>query len=297
MQLALIHRPRRALLPPADVTRGATCWRTCLREVLFLGPEAVVNQAPGEDECPIVRDADAYALLLEIVCGLRSPLLGETEVQAQFKDFLAALDPVAERWLRRVGERVLADAKLIRHGFLQGFGAHSYGQIAVRYLEGDRVALIGTGALAREVLVRVDPRLPVDVWRRRPDRDLRAGSPSVRHFLIGNAHDHADTPCSTTEPTSVVVAAPIGERDLNGVLHRYSRIVRIIDLRAADQQTRIERRVPTITLGALLEESAAERCTSTAAIPAAMGREIRRRAHAFACREELRPFGWEDLCA
>jgi glutamyl-tRNA reductase len=62
----------------------------------------------------IVADADAYALLVEIVSGLRSPLLGETEVQAQFKAFLASLDLPGDAAILRLGQRVLADAKRIR---------------------------------------------------------------------------------------------------------------------------------------------------------------------------------------
>ena len=100
----------------------------------------------------MVTDAEAYALLLEIVCGLRSPLVGETEVQAQFKAFLASLDRRRDAPLLRLGQRVLADAKVIRQRHLQGFGAHSYGPLVARHVpEGRRVILVGTGALAAEV--------------------------------------------------------------------------------------------------------------------------------------------------
>ena len=114
----------------------------------------------------VVADEDAYALLLEIVCGLRSPLLGETEVQAQFKQFLSSLDPADDAWLRRLGQRVLTDAKQIRSHHLQGFGAHSYGQLALRHTaRAERLVVVGAGALARDVLAHARDAKTIDVTR------------------------------------------------------------------------------------------------------------------------------------
>src|SRR5262245_25463693 len=111
MRLMLLHQPAGATPMP----NGARTWRTCLREVAFLRDE------PGA-ACPAAThvDGDAYALLLEIVSGLRSPLVGETEVQAQFKSFLASLDPRIDGDLIRVGQRLLTDVKSIRRQHFQG---------------------------------------------------------------------------------------------------------------------------------------------------------------------------------
>jgi hypothetical protein len=77
VELRLIHQsPQSGPLPA-----GAILWRTCLREVAFVGS----THAPSSPA--VLKDVDAYTLLLEIVAGLRSPLIGETEVQAQFKAF------------------------------------------------------------------------------------------------------------------------------------------------------------------------------------------------------------------
>jgi glutamyl-tRNA reductase len=287
MRLALIHRPRGA--NPA--TQPSTSWRTCLREVQFI--DAAAGSLPACE--PVLQDADAYALLLEIVCGLRSPLIGETEVQAQFKSFMAALDPAADRWLRRLGERVLADAKSIREQYLQGFGSHSYGRLASRHIVGDRVALIGTGALARQVLHSAPAGVPVDLWGRRLEHVPDCGDRAVRYLLIANADLGAP---ANESATSMVVAAPIGEHDLNAIARHYPCVSRLIDLRAADQETPIEASVPVVTLSMLLAEgSTMASAGSNASVPAAASAEVRRRARAFACREELRPFGWDDLCA
>ncbi len=164
VRLALIHRTTGGAPPPAD----STAWRTCLREIHFLPGHRVPL------ETGVLTDADAYALLLEVVCGLRSPVIGETEVQAQFKEFLASGAARDNRWLKRLGQRVLGDAKRIRHKHLQGFGAHSYGRLTARHLTGARVAVIGTGALASQVVQSTPADAIVDVWGRSSERVLPA---------------------------------------------------------------------------------------------------------------------------
>jgi glutamyl-tRNA reductase len=255
----------------------------------------------------VLYDADAYALLLEIVCGLRSPLLGETEVHAQFKQFVAGLDRSADGWIRDLGERVLADAKAIRARHLQGFGVHSYGQLAARRVRGEHVALIGTGALANEVLRHLDAARSVDVWGRRAEALAGATTRSVRRLLLPTARLGRCAPADDDRSTipgqdagsgaSVVIAAPVGEVDLSAVLAAYPRIADVVDLRAADQQTPIDLCVPLTRLEELLDEGAALALGHRRAAPAAAREEARRRAAAFARREQLRPFGWEDLCA
>jgi glutamyl-tRNA reductase len=286
MRLALIHRPRGATPTPPH----STSWRTCLREVQFIDAAA---GGPPSDEL-VLQDAEAYALLLEIVCGLRSPLIGETEVQAQFKSFMASLDPAADRWLRRLGERVLADAKSIRQRYLQGFGSHSYGWLASRHIVGDCVALIGTGALAHQVLQSAPVGVPVDLWGRRLERVGWCDGRAVRHLLMANAGQGAP---ANERPTSIVVAAPVGEHDLNAIIGHYPCVSRLIDLRAADQQTPIASSIPVVTLSMLLAEGSRTPAATITCVPEAASAEVRRRARAFASREELRPFGWDDLCA
>ncbi|TAK16175.1 MAG: hypothetical protein EPO35_05870, partial [Acidobacteria bacterium] len=87
MTLAIVHHS-----PPGDATvDGRLSWRTCLRDVTF------VDEAHSADT---LAEEDAYALLLEVLCGLRSPMLGETQVMGQFKAFLATV-PAEHAWVKR----------------------------------------------------------------------------------------------------------------------------------------------------------------------------------------------------
>ena len=123
----------------AAVPAGVPVWRTCLREVRFA--DAIHDRRASAGAALI--DGDAYRLLLEILCGLQSPMLGETQVMGQFKAFLASLDG-SHAWLNRVGQRLLADAREIRTRHLQGLGSRSYGSAVRRHLAGcAHAAIIG----------------------------------------------------------------------------------------------------------------------------------------------------------
>jgi glutamyl-tRNA reductase len=283
VRLALIHRTPSAAPPPVD----STAWRTCLREIHFLPSHRIAF------ETGVLTDADAYALLLEVVCGLRSPLIGETEVQAQFKQFLASADAQDNRWLKRLGQRVLGDAKRIRHKHLQGFGAHSYGRLTARHLTGKRVAVIGTGALASEVVSAAPVGALVDVWGRTSERVLPTRPEGLSFSLLADAGAQRSV---RGDRTTLVVAAPVGSTDLSRVISCYKQVDTIVDLRSSDQQTPIDCGSNVILLGDLLAEAARTDAGGAPRVRAARA-DIRDLAESFVDREQVRPFGWDDVCA
>ena len=69
-------------------------WQTCLRRILFLNSSdnrAVIEAAEVGKATPptveVFRGEEAYRFLLEVICGLNSPIVGETAVMGQFKEF------------------------------------------------------------------------------------------------------------------------------------------------------------------------------------------------------------------
>lgn len=281
MRLALIHQ----LPGSAPAPAGATTWRTCLREIHFLA-----GHEPARGD--VLRDADAYELLLEVVAGLRSPLIGETEVQAQFKEFLASPAVRADRTLVRLGQRVLTDARRIRRKYLQGFGAHSYGRLAAAHLSTDRAVVIGTGALASQVVQAVPDSVAVDVWGRSAERVLPTRPRGLTFSLIADAREGL----RGALPSAMVIAAPVGATDLDQVFSAYVHLTVVVDLRSHDQQTAISVDCPIVTLNELLAEAARDACAGASRVRAARA-EIGSLAFRFAGHEQLRPFGWDDVCA
>jgi glutamyl-tRNA reductase len=94
---------------------------------------------------------DAYQFLLEVICGLHSPLVGENAVMGQFRQFRNAAQFPNTAWgkfLRKVTTDVLVDARQVRHRHLEGLGSQSYGSLIRKHLKGQSsVAVLGAGSL------------------------------------------------------------------------------------------------------------------------------------------------------
>src|ERR1700686_4835620 len=138
-------------------------WQTCLRRIQFLNRienseliAAAQTDHPFAGGIEIYRGREAYEFLLEVICGLNSPLVCETAVMGQFREFCAHARFPNTPWgwfLRQLTSRVLVDAKRVRHDHLQGIGSQSYGSLVRQHVKGmPTVAVLGAGQLAREIL-------------------------------------------------------------------------------------------------------------------------------------------------
>ena len=280
MALAIVNREPG--LQPLEA--GLPVWRTCLREVVFA--EDLGEMMAAHQESKPLMEGDAYRLLLEILCGLQSPMIGETQVMGQFKTFLASIEHVRqEHWLYRVGQRLLADAREIRTHHLQGLGSRSYGSAVRRFLEHARhTVLVGAGKLAGEVLpFLADDGRTVDQWCRTPADGAR---------LL----DGVDTFSGTSEPAALIIAAPVASEIVDRVASCYPGLLCVIDLRGELDTAPLRAGVPVITLQDLFAQMQASHGSAARHIEAART-EIVSRSRRYELRDELRPFGWDDLCA
>jgi glutamyl-tRNA reductase len=263
---------------------GGIVWRTCLREIAF-----AADGSSLPDAAEALHDEAAYAHLLTVICGLGSPIIGETEVMAQFKAFASAL-PVEQACLRDVCDRLLIDARMVRARHLTGLGSRSYGSAVRRHVKQfSRVAVVGTGMLAQEIL----PFVPgagrgVDLWGRRESPDwLPAGiryrrlDDSTRQVLDGR--------------TALVVAAPLTSAQIQSLCRYYADISLVIDLRGEGRTDPVSA-AAVVTLDDVFAEMQA--AVVTCDQKAAAAREaIQLCARCFATRAKLNPSGWHDLCA
>src|SRR6185436_19814170 len=138
-------------------------WHTCLRRILFLNARDnhdILETIETENLLPpiveIFRGQHAYHFLLEVICGLNLPIVGETAVMGQFKDFLQNAKLPNSSWgnfLRQLATNLMIDAKRVRAQHLQGLGSQSYGSLVRQHVKGmPAVAVLGSGKLAREIL-------------------------------------------------------------------------------------------------------------------------------------------------
>ena len=285
MALAIVHGEPGT----APIAAGAATWRTCLREVTFSDESDRDRRGPAGARR--LNEGDAYRLLLEILCGLQSPMLGETQVLGQFKAFLSSLD-AQNAWLNRLGQRLLADAREIRTAHLQGLGSRSYGSAVRRHLSDcRRVVLVGTGKLAHEVLpFLTDDGRAVDQWGRRAEAGT--AEPGVTYRTLDAVGDRL----LESDATVLVVAAPAPSEVIEAVAARYPLLVRAIDLRGEPLETPLRLSVPVVTLQDLFAQMDAANAFAARHVEAARA-DIVVRSHGYELREELRPFGWDDLCA
>jgi len=298
--LILLHRRQGpSIAEPAPALAGESLlWRTCLRQIL-IGPAAVLDDVELHPEDHVYRGDEAFRFCLEIVCGLHSPLVGETEVFGQFKNAIRAWlegDDFRSE-LRRFFQAVIEDAKKVRAAHLAGIGGQSYGSLLRKELSGvSEVHVIGAGHLAEEILPWIHKDgTQVHVHARRVEhaQRLREAHANLRvHALNGRA------PLSAAG--AIVIAAPVSSEWVTQWIHPVNgRIDQIADLRGesvhdplseADLQGRV------IHFRDLLEKISANRSFLESRRLAALEMISQISAHR-ARRIEYRPFGWDDVCA
>jgi glutamyl-tRNA reductase len=276
---------------------GAVVWKTCLREVAFVHRDGFrADLLPSGDA--VLACADAYRVVLEIVCGLRSPLVGETEVMGQFRAFVHRVERLDDQWwtLKAFCRHLLPNAKAVRTRHLTGLGTRSYGALAarhVRHFEG--VAILGAGHLTRQLVPALGLHR-VAIYCRRPASvaDLHARHHDV--VILDLADDCIAW--RTGRCMALIVAAPLSAHEIRSWVARHGRSIgTVLDFRAEAEHDALTLPETDVTpLARMLEElEVARRFTDERA--EAARRAIADHAEAYWTRHELRPFGWEDLCA
>src|SRR5260370_3729388 len=191
-------------------------WQTCLRRVLFLNAndrelvDAVVSGMLTAATVEVFRSQEAYRFLVEVVCGLNSPIVGETAVMGQFKEFSGHARFSKTPWgafLRQLTANLMTDAKRVRHHHLQGIGSQSYGSLVRQHVKGlPTVAVLGAGKLAREILPWRIGKTKVRVFCRNLER--------ARELLKADPEIHLEQDLDSDagwehKEAGLVIAAPI----------------------------------------------------------------------------------------
>jgi glutamyl-tRNA reductase len=281
LRLNVVQQPPNAAAFGAD----AVVWRTCVRQVAFVDDHDAIPHG-----LPAWHGEAAYAHLLEVVCGLHSPIVGETEVLHQFKVFADSL-PAELSPLRDLCTRLLADARTVRAQHLIGLGSRSYGSAVRRYVrDSGRVAMIGTGVLAQEIVpFLVRPDRVVDMWGRRAEWPITAPGLTYRSL-------DSSPPSVIAQPSAIVVAAPMSAAGIARFAARYANLDVVIDLRAEGEQDPLPPIAPLVSLADVFSDLQQAARAIDARVVAAKA-EIRQCARAYSTRVKLNPSGWHDLCA
>ena len=280
-------------------------WKTCLRRVLFLNRtenNALIKAAENRKQLPaaveIYEGEAAPKFLLEVICGLNSPLVGETAVMGQFREFLAEArfpDTSWGNYLRQLTSNLLTDAKRVRHDHLQGLGSQSYGSLVRQHVKGlPMVSVLGAGQLAREILPWLIGKTRVHVFYRNWDhaRELLKDYPEIE--LVKFSMAAAD---SEQQETGLVIAAPLSAAQVeNWVRQQSSGFLKCLDLRGEAEIDPLSFSFPVIELSELFDALRNDRQKLEGRVAAARA-EINLLSQRQMHQAQFRPFGWEDLCA
>jgi glutamyl-tRNA reductase len=279
-------------------------WQTCLRRIQFLNRienGALIKAAERNtltSGVEIYRGREAYEFLLEVICGLNSPLVCETAVMGQFREFCSHARFPNTSWgwfLRQLTSNVLVDAKRIRHDHLQGIGSQSYGSLVRQHVKGmPAVAVLGAGQLAREILPwligKTKARLFYRNWLHA--QDLLQQYPEVRLDQYS-----ADDAGWEQKEIGLVIAAPMKASEVENWVRRQSTTFsKWLDLRGEAATDPILLPIPVIKLSELFDALRIERQKLEGRVEsarAAIKQLVSRQSH----QAQFRPFGWDDLCA
>lgn len=278
-------------------------WQTCLRRILFLNANdnrALIEAAKDQQLVPptveVFRGQEAYRFLLEVICGLNSPIVGETAVMGQFKDFLLHAKFPKTPWgtfLRDLSTNLMIDAKRIRHAHLQKLGSQSYGSLVRQNVKGmPAVAVLGNGKLAREILPWLIGKTKVRVFCRNPQRaaDMLKEYPEIE-LLQYSANDAG----WKEKEAALVIAAPLKAGQVaDWASLQGAHFSTCLDLRGEAETDPVSG--PVIKLHELFEALRSERQRLESHIEAARA-EIKQLVQRQTQQAQFRPFGWEDLCA
>lgn len=277
-------------------------WGTCLRQLQFChtAEYRLVRGGVGR-ETEVYQGEAAYQFLLEVVCGLHSPIQGETEVMGQFREFCAEAPFPETMWgyyLRQMAQDLLTDAKRIRHLHLRNLGSQSYGSLAARYFRSvPSMSVLGAGKLVREMLPwligKPVEKGSVTVFNRTRSTldDLQAEFPAIRVAQL------EEEVAGSVSGGGLVIAAPLSSAEIRRwVERRGADFTKTIDLRGESAEDPVELPGEVLDLHRffrlLEEERSRARHLSTRA-----REEIRACADQHLRQMQCRPFGWEDLCA
>ncbi|RHX84072.1 glutamyl-tRNA reductase [Leptospira stimsonii] len=261
-------------------------WMTCMRTIWIA--DSRIHGGPSflPSTLEVYSGYEGYRFLLEVISGLHSRLLGETEVLAQFRDkFKNSSLPSSAfgEYLARLRDSLIQDSRTIRSRYLQNIGEQSYGGLANKYLkDASQVTLLGTGQLSEKILPWMKSRNVTLVGRNKARLEELSAMFEVDSKLLNDWKP---------DSSAIVVAAPL---DLTPFLDRIQPGTLIVDFREVPLEKKLPETIQSVSFAAMLDSL----------------RETEERA--LQIRERIQPaldeiveereleaqqfiFGWEDL--
>lgn len=284
-QLVVVHRQKPDVF--TEVPSGWRIFETCLRSIAI---SFVKNEFPAMKSTDRqYTDEAAYGLLVDIACGLQSPVAGETEVFGQFRQF-------ADGWSGQEAffQKIYTDIKSVRQAHLSHLGSQSYGSWVRKRIDAKKpVHIVGSGQLAREIGIWLKKsKTPVKFYSRCPDEARLRLSAHIANVDVATFSAKSPAACAGE---TLIIAAPFAAKDVRGWLSGAIPAL-TIDLRSDSSEDKFEIGQDIERLSDVFNkiETGRSRAEEKIRLARQMIRDIVGRRFQ---SETLRPFGWDDLCA
>lgn len=284
--LQVFHKSNPSGQEPAPLASQIYAFKTCLRSVyLAWVPEGEVTLAPGYE---VYKGRYAYQFLLEVICGLHSPVIGETEVFGQFKTFLQST--LISAPLMKIFDALVVDAKKVRKDHLTDLGGQSYGSLLRKMISQPAVVeVIGAGAFMQQLLPWIyKDENQISIFARNLQKAEKAFPsqkfPRLKLSSLEGAY--------VTAPY-VIIAAPLSAQEVHQLVKNDEALV--IDLRGESQNDPCQFK-KYIHLHSFFEQIQKNQI-QLQQVKLDAQQAILALTHKRDLSENVRPFGWDDLCA
>lgn len=269
------------LQKPSD--KNIFIWETCLRKIIFSE-----NQKPVKNHLELFEDEAALIFLIEVLCGLQSKVIGETEIFGQFKQFILSEEGQKISFFQnpQFVQFIFKQVKEIREKHITGLGVNSYGSLIRKICQNDEeISLIGYGQLAKKILPWISQRkVKIHV------RDKSKYIDSENHQFV-NLQE-------TNFYSTVIVAASMKTENLFTFIRPDANLKKIVDCRSLDENDssiKLSTQAEVIDLKDLFASIEAKQDNMKTLLPI-IKNEIQERVQAYYLKVQHRPQGWEDLC-
>lgn len=298
--LKLWHQPielEQDYLAPLIVdSKSVLLWETCRRKIYFyLDETGFVADSRG-----FKQGLEAESFLIEVLCGLHSPVVGETEILGQFRQF-ASLN-AQHAWVQKFQPRMqtwFSLIKEIREKYLCKFGSQSYGGYLRRlFYNHTQVQIVGAGSLVDDMLPWLKTK-NVQVFARNLEKSQAQVLKHLPQYIQGKGSLSLH-PLMAALPSAeaLVIAAPLSHEQVKDLIEKSEGQWKfVVDLRRDSKL--FNERYPQIETWITLEDvmeffSQQKDLLSSRQQQAQAAVDQWRLAQMD--KVTLRPFGWEDLC-
>ena len=186
------------------------------------------GQSINRVECgEVFVGSQALKHLAELVASLDSTVIGEEQIQHQFKQAYQRNEKFLDQNLKQILQQVIRIGKRIRHRTILGEGKISMMSLIVQIYkdqlkEADSIGILGTGKMAQGVIsVASELNQSITIYTRKPERiGIELNGYKTEKF--SNLHQHdivftattVDMPLITKEKIGQLVTSPITIFDL-----------------------------------------------------------------------------------